>query len=63
MSQILDGLDGMLCLIHDVLIYWKDQQEHDASLEAALNRIKMAGGTWNRAKREFSKTKVCFWAM
>ena len=41
MNQILDGLDGVLCLIDDVLILWgKDQKEHDAHLEAALSRIQ-----------------------
>ena len=56
MNQILDGLDGVLCLIDDVLIWGKDQKEHDAHLEAALSRIKSAGATLNRAKCEFDKT-------
>ena len=60
MNQILDGLYGVLCLIDDVLIWGKDQKEHDAHLEAALSRIKSAGATLNRAKCEFDKTKLLF---
>ena len=30
MSAILDGLDGVVCLIDDVLVYGKDLTEHDS---------------------------------
>ena len=30
MSKILAGLEGVLCLIDDVLVFGKDQQEHDS---------------------------------
>ena len=32
MSQILADLEGTICLIDDILIYGKTQEEHDARL-------------------------------
>ena len=29
MSTILEGLAGVLCLMDDILIFGKDQNEHD----------------------------------
>ena len=39
MSEILSGLDGVLCQMDNTLIFGKDQVEHDERLEAALIRI------------------------
>ena len=44
----------------DVLVNGKDQEEHDARLEAVLQCLKSAGVTLNREKCEFSKAKVVF---
>jgi len=30
MNSILEGLDGVVCLMDDVLVYGKDEAEHDA---------------------------------
>ena len=60
MSNILAGLEGVLCLIDDVLIYGKDTEEHDERLLAVLERIKAAGVTLNRNKCEFRKTQLKF---
>ena len=57
MSKILDGLDGVLCLIDDVLIFGKDTQENDTRLLAALKRIKRAGVTLNCSKCTFQKNQ------
>ena len=60
MSQILAGLDGVLVLIDDILVFGKDQEEHDARLEAVLQRLKTANDTLNREKCEFSKPHITF---
>jgi len=60
MSCILDGLDGVLCLIDDVVIFGKDQEEHDARLEAALTRIQADKITLNKRKRECGQSKLLF---
>ena len=47
MNSMLGGLQGVLCLMDDVLVYGKDQKEHDQRLEAALLRIQSARVTLN----------------
>ena len=58
MSTILEGLAGVLCLMDDILIFGKDQNEHDTRLTAALERIQAAGVTLNKEKCEFNKTSL-----
>ena len=60
MNILLNGLDGVLCLIDDVLVYGKSQSEHDGRLAAVLKRIEECGMTLNSDKCEFSKTEVKF---
>ena len=60
MSTILDGLAGVLCLMDDILIFRKDQKEHDTRLTAALEKIQAAGVTLNKDKCEFNKTSLTF---
>ena len=60
MSELLTGLQGVLCQMDDILIFGKDQSEHDQRLEAVLRRIEDAGATLNPQKCEFSKDKLTF---
>lgn len=60
MGKIFSGLDGVLCLMDDVLVFGKDKEEHDVRLTAALERIKAAGVTLNPSKCEFEKSKLKF---
>eukprot|EP00731_Ephydatia_muelleri_P032566 Em0024g110a len=50
MSQILSGLDGVVCLIDDILVMGKNAKEHDERLLAVLQRIRDARVTLNREK-------------
>ena len=60
MTELLTGLDGVVCMLDDVLIYGKSQEEHDQHLERALERIGNSGVTLNLDKCQFSKTSVRF---
>ena len=60
MNQILTGLEGVLCLMDDVLVFGKDQSEHDVRLMTALKRVEVARVTLNPEKCEFGKTKIKF---
>ena len=60
MSKVLAGLEGALCLIDDILVYAKTQEEHDIRLEAVLKRIQKSGLTLNPEKCEFSKCSLTF---
>ncbi len=60
MSNILSGLEGVLCLIDDVLVFGNDKNEHDERLAAALTLIKEAIVILNISKCEFEKSKFKF---
>jgi transposase InsO family protein len=60
MQHILAGQDGTICHMDDVLICGCNQQEHDARLRTALQRIEAAGLTLNPQKCEFSKDSISF---
>ena len=44
---MLEGLQGALCLMDDILVYGRDQEDYDKKLEAVLQRIQSAGVTLN----------------
>ena len=60
MCTILEGLEGVLCHMDDVLIFGATRQEHDARLTAALKRIEAARATLNSEKCEFRRSRVKF---
>lgn len=60
MSNILEGLPGMLCHLDDILIMGKDTHEHDARLRDVLLRIRTTGITLNPDKCEFGKWEITF---
>ena len=60
MSKILTRLDGVVCMIDDVLVHGKTLQEHDQRLVAVLDRLRKAKVTLNKEKCEFSKHSVRF---
>jgi hypothetical protein len=60
MSSMLEGLDGFISQIDDVLIFGKDQDEHDRRLHAALSRIQESGLTLNESKCQFSVSRITF---
>ena len=59
MSVLLDGMEGIVCLMDDILVYGRTQ-EHDDRLLKVLRRLEAAGLTLNRDKCEFSKSQVKF---
>ena len=60
MSKILDGLQGVVCQIDDVLVYGRNKQEHNKRLTDSLKRIETAGVTLNREKCSFSQSRIKF---
>ena len=60
MLAILSGLNGVVCQMDDVLVFGRDQAEHDTRLKAVLKRIASAGATLNPEKCEFSRRKLTF---
>ena len=60
MSQILEGLDGVVCMMDDILIYGCTQAEHDSHLMSVLDKIKTSGVTLNKDKCQFSRSTIKF---
>ncbi len=60
MSMIIDGLQGVVCHMDDILIWGKDQQEHDVRLHTVLRKLQEAGVTLNMEKCELSRAEVKF---
>ena len=60
MNRILEGLEGNLCHMDDVLIYGAGQAEHDSCLRAVLERLQTAGVTLNAQKCVFNKRRIRF---
>lgn len=60
MSQILEGLEGVVCQMDDILVYAESQALHDTRLHAALKKLEEAGVTLKSEKYEFSKDCVKF---
>ena len=59
MSRILEGLEGVLCQMDDVLIWGATQREHDERLRKTLTRLQEAKVTLND-KCDFSKSRIKF---
>ena len=60
MNRILEGLDGVVCLMDDILVFGKDRNEHNSRLRDVLQRLEKANVTLNPSKCEFEKTTVRF---
>ena len=60
MSSILDGEEGVLCHMDDILIFGQTQEEHDVRLHQVLKKIQSAGITLNKNKCEFEKESLHF---
>ena len=60
MSSLLSGIDGVVCLMDDILIHGTTQEEHDERLARVLTRLQDAGLTLNREKCAFSQDRVSF---
>ena len=60
MSKVLSGLDGVVCMMDDILVYGCSQEEHNRRLIAALKQIERAGITLNKEKCKFSMTSITF---
>ena len=60
MLSLLEGLDGVVCVMDDILVFSRTKQEHNNRLQAVLKRLSAAGVTLNSKKCEFCKTQITF---
>jgi len=59
-QSVLDGNKGVRNVSDDIIIFGKDQQEHDAALDQTLKQLHRSGLTINLKKCEFNKTELEF---
>ena len=59
-SKILEGLDGVVCQMDDVLVFGRNQEEHNLRLKQVLERVKSARVTLNPTKCELNRASVKF---
>ncbi len=60
MQQILEGQEGQLSIIDDVLVHGNTKHEHDTRLRSVMKKFNDAGVTLNPEKCEFANKKVKF---
>ncbi|CAB4018206.1 Hypothetical predicted protein [Paramuricea clavata] len=60
MDQLLQGIPGTQCILDDMIITGKSNEEHLERLEEVLKRLQEAGLRANKEKCEFFKEKVVF---
>ncbi|XP_045541460.1 uncharacterized protein K02A2.6-like [Papilio machaon] len=58
METVLAGLDGVLCLLDDILITGCNREEHLTRLNSVLQRLEEAGLTLQKEKCEFFKDEI-----
>ena len=60
MNEVLLGLEGVICMKNDILVYGRNQEEHSSRLIAVLECLKLARVTLNKDKCCFSVDRVTF---
>ena len=60
MSRILEGLEGVVVLMNDVLVFGSTREEHDTRLTAVVKRLEEVGATLNHAKCEIFRPTIKF---
>ena len=60
MESILKGLDGVICLMDDVLVYAEDYVTHWRILQSVLCRLESSGITLHKEKCEFGVKSIKF---
>ena len=60
MEKILHGLEGVICMMDDILIFGKNSKEHWKRVRLVLERIRDSGMTLKKEKCQFGMTEVKF---
>ena len=63
LSQVLQGLKGVINISDDTLICCTTRKDHDGNLKATLERLHTAGLTINLEKCLIGQTKVLFYGL
>ena len=59
-KEILEGLEGVVCLVDDIVVYGTNQAIHDDRLRKVLHRLLENKVTLNAKKCQFSRKQINF---
>ncbi|GFN90308.1 Pol polyprotein [Plakobranchus ocellatus] len=59
-SEILKGIDGVICYFDDILCYSKTKEEHENLIAQVQRRLREASLQLNEAKCEYRKSEITF---
>lgn len=62
-SSIIDGIPGAKNISDDIIVYGKNQNEHDTALNKVCNALHRNGLTLNKEKCEFNKKELTFFGV
>ncbi|KAK6184246.1 hypothetical protein SNE40_006752 [Patella caerulea] len=60
MCKILEGLEGVSCLMDDIVVFGISQEDHDLKLRKVLTRLREHGLTLNKSKCSIGKSEIKF---
>jgi hypothetical protein len=60
-AELPAGLPGCKNISDDIILYGKDQLEHDLNLQAGLKRLSDCNVRLKKDKCHFSQSQVCFY--
>ena len=60
LNQTLEGLDGVVCVADDIVVFGRDEEDHDKKLRLLLQRCRETGMKLNRNKCEFRLDEINF---
>ncbi|XP_052806251.1 uncharacterized protein K02A2.6-like [Mya arenaria] len=62
-SSIIAGIPGAKNISDDIIVYGKNQTEHDIALDKVFNALHRNGLTLNKQKCEFNKSEITFFGV
>ena len=60
MNELLEGLEGVVVYMDDILVYGSDIKEHDARLSKVLHVLKENGLKLNDSKCHYRQSELKF---
>ena len=59
-SKVLDGLEGVVCMMDDIVVFGSTREEHDKRLHEVLTKLQVSGLTLNKEKCRFRESEIEF---
>ena len=58
MSQMVEDIDGTEAIMDDIVVWGKDQAEHDMRLKLVMDKAKACGLKFNKGKCKFRQNQI-----